>query len=280
MTFKKIYIEITNVCNFACSFCYRSARKSVFMSAEDFEIVVKKIRPYTDYIYLHILGEPLLHPQFAQIIKIAFDAGLQINITTNGSLIAEKTDELLSLPLRQINISLHDMEENIRESEWNSRLAEILDFVDKASAKIYINIRLWNGGIVENSEFNRFCIDTISKHYNIDNKELAFSSVGNFTLRRNVFLDFAPQFEWPDNKKTQTTNEKKKCYALHDHIGILSDGTVVPCCLDADGVLALGNIYRNDLSEMLKSEKATKIANGFKSGRITEDFCKTCGFIV
>ena len=208
MTFKKIYIEITNVCNFACSFCYRSARKSVFMSAENFEIVVKKIRPYTDYIYLHILGEPLLHPQFAQIIKIASDSGLQINMTTNGSLLAEKMNELLSLPLRQINISLHDMEENIRESEWNSRLAEILDFVDKASAKIYINIRLWNGGIVENSEFNRFCIDTISKHYNIDNKELTFSSIGNFTLRRNVFLDFAPQFEWPDNKKTQTTDRK------------------------------------------------------------------------
>ena len=280
MTFKKIYIEITNVCNYSCSFCYRSVRVPEFMSVENFEKLVKKIRPYTDYIYLHILGEPLLHPQFAEIVKTAADAGLQINITTNGSLLASKTSELLSLPLRQINISLHAVEENIQKSEWDACLAEILAFVEKASSKIYINIRLWNGNGTENSEFNRFCIDKISEYYNVDYKKFTATTINNFTLTRNVFFDFAPQFEWPDGKTLRTLDNNKKCYALRNHIGILSDGRVVPCCLDADGVLVLGNIFHGELSEILNSPKAKKMANGFKSDLITEDFCKTCGFII
>ena len=70
MKFKKIYIEITNICNKNCSFCSKTNRKKREMSIDEFETVLKRINNYTDYIYLHIKGEPLTHSNFEEIVKL------------------------------------------------------------------------------------------------------------------------------------------------------------------------------------------------------------------
>lgn len=61
MKFKKIYVEITNICNLNCSFCSKDNLKKKEMSLQEFDKVLSKIRQYTDTIYLHVKGEPLLH---------------------------------------------------------------------------------------------------------------------------------------------------------------------------------------------------------------------------
>jgi radical SAM protein with 4Fe4S-binding SPASM domain len=60
----------------------------------------------------------------------------------------------------------------------------------------------------------------------------------------------------------------------------LADGQVVPCCLDADANMLLGNVFNEELSDILLSAKAQKIHNGFKNNKITEEYCRSCGFIV
>ena len=167
MHFKKIYIEISNKCNFHCSFCYQSGRSVKFMSVDEFRYVVKEIKPYTDYVYLHVLGEPLLHPHFREMLQIAEGENLNVNISTNGSLLARHLDYLLKNPVRQINISLHDAEENVPKEKWGEFILSMLEIAKSLSAKSYINFRLWNQTNEASNEFNQICIKLIQDFFHL-----------------------------------------------------------------------------------------------------------------
>ena len=250
------------------------------MSPDEFRIVVEKIRPYTNYIYLHVLGEPLLHPQLDDILTIAETANLNINITTNGGLLERKKEMLLTHSIRQVNISLHDAEENIPSEKWTDYLKSVFDFAIIASTKTYISLRLWNSSNTASAAFNTLCLDEISMKFDLSTQEITERTKGNgLKLAEHIFLQKAPRFEWPDENgiKSQT---QKNCYALRDHIAILADGQIVPCCLDADANMKLGNIFNDELSEILQSERAKNIKKGFEQRKIVEPICATCGFII
>ena len=278
MKFKKIYIEITNCCNFDCSFCYKTTRTKKFMSPEEFQIIVNKIRPFTNYIYLHVLGEPLLHPHFEKLLTIAENAELNVNITTNGGLIEKQMETLLKHQVRQINISLHDAEENIKPENWEKHLNTILDFSILMAEKTYISLRLWNTTNVDSKNFNDVCIAKIASRFELNTDELTSETKGKgLKLSDRIFLQHAPRFDWPD-EKNQSHEITKNCYALRDHIAILADGQVVPCCIDADAHLKLGDIFTEELEDILNKKRATAIKKGFEEGKAVEPFCKSCGF--
>lgn len=250
------------------------------MSPAEFKIIVDKIRPHTDYIYLHVLGEPLLHPKIEEILSIANAASLNINITTNGSLIPKKKDILLRQTIRQINISLHDAEENMPTEKWDDYLSSILDYAMSANDKTYVNLRLWNSGVESSIGFNHFCLDKIGDKFNKTHEELNLKGKDSgIKLTERVFLQHAPRFEWPDGEK-ERSEATKTCYALRDQIAVLAEGTVVPCCIDGDGNLKLGNLFTEELSDILQSPRAQKIRTGFINHTITENYCKTCGFFI
>jgi len=280
LKFKKIYIEITNSCNFDCSFCFKTARASRFMSVDEFRLVVEKVRPFTNYIYLHVLGEPLLHPHLDEILSIAEAAGLNINITTNGGLLEKKKEILLTHSIRQINISLHDAEENIAALKWQEYLNSVLDFATEIAPKTYVCLRLWNTSNVESAYFNTLCSEQIAKQFELTIQLLNEKTSGNgVKLADHIFLQRAPRFEWPDENNPQTQTQKN-CYALRDHIAILADGQVVPCCLDADANMKIGNIFTENLVDLLATDKAKDIKKGFEQRKIVEPLCATCGFII
>lgn len=250
------------------------------MSAEEFRVVCSKIRPFTDYIYLHVLGEPLLHPHFEEMLQIAAEQGLHVNITTNAGLLDRKKDILLRNDVRQINISLHDAEENVVEAKWGDYLNSVFDYAEQAASKTYVNLRLWNSGVATSTPFNQFCLAQIAERFKTDVAQMEIGTkTSGIKLADHVFLQHAARFEWPDGE-IERTSEVKTCYALRDQIAILAEGTVVPCCLDADANMNLGNIFNDDLLGMLNSERALRIRNGFINNRITEEFCKSCGFFI
>ncbi|MDD4967894.1 MAG: radical SAM protein [Paludibacter sp.] len=278
MRFKKIYIEITNSCNFDCSFCFKTTRPKKFMPVDEFRLIVEKIRPFTNYIYLHVLGEPLLHPQLDEILAIAGDSGLNINITTNGSLLERKKEILQRHSIRQINISLHDAEENIPMDKWNEYMQSAINFAIEQAANTYICLRLWNTTNEESAGFNALCLEKIGQAFHLSTELLNQETKGNgLKLSDHIFLQRSPRFEWPDETHTgeQTT---KNCYALRDHIAILSDGQVVPCCLDADANLRLGDIFTENLAYILDTQRAKNIKKGFEQRKVVEPICSTCGF--
>lgn len=276
MRFKKVYVEITNRCNFNCSFCCASDRDKKFVSPEDFSAILFSIKPYTDYIYLHVLGEPLLHPQLALLLREAHDQGFHVNLTTNGSLIQHRRELLLNSSIRQFNVSLHDAEENIPESQWQRYLEEIFTFAKDKSSDSYFSLRLWNrvGGSI--SRFNQLCLSCMTDFWQVDMSD-AFAS-RNKKLSDHVFLQNAARFTWPGEKRLRIQN--RICYAMRDHVAILVDGTVVPCCLDANGSIPLGNVFSQPFPEIIGSERARNLLEGFRRREVVEPLCADCGFFV
>lgn len=263
MRFKKVYIEITNGCNLSCNFCIGTKRKIKFMTFSEFKQVLFKVKPYTNYLYFHVLGEPLMHPEIVKFIRYAYECGFNINLTTNGYLI----DKLKDIDfIRQINISIHSFNSKYGVSFFDY-INNIFDVID-AMPNSYISLRLWVG---ENSD----CLKAISSHYGISDIPNNFDG---YKVSKNVFLSKFHEFVWPSFDNNYYNNVGK-CYGLIDHIGILSDGSVVPCCLDSNASICLGNIFNDSLDDILSSPMVERIIDGFKKHYKCEEFCRHCNFL-
>lgn len=275
--FKKIYIEITNVCNLKCKFCPKTKRKSEFINTNDFEKIIEKVHNYTKLVSLHVKGEPLLHPKINDILAILDKYNLKANITTNGTLIKDKLEILKkSKSIRQLNISLHSIVQN--ESEENHEpLKDIFTALDELS-DVIISYRLWNLQDIKDNSINKKIIECLSDYYNVRDLEKRLSENEFLKLRDKLFINQDLEFTWP-NIKREPFVEAGRCLALKSHIAILVDGTVVPCCLDNDGDISLGNILEESLEEILIKPESILIKKNFENGKLTCDLCKTCGFL-
>jgi len=261
--FKKIYIETTNLCNLNCDFCIKNRRKKEIMTIQNFKIILSKIKNYTNYIYLHILGEPLLNPKLNEFILLASNEGFNINITTNGYLIDKIKD---NKNIRQVNISLHsfDVKYNV---ELKKYLNNIFDSVEELIKNdTYVSLRLW----VKN-KYSEDIINEVNNYYKVNITK-------NTKIKENLFFNFEKQFIWPDLNNSYY-NESGKCYGLTDHIGILVDGTIVPCCLDTLGIINLGNIFKEEIDEILNKKTVIKMIEGFKNNKKEMELCKHCNFL-
>ena len=261
MRFKKVYIEITNGCNLNCSFCIHNSRKVEYMSLSNFKLILDKIKPFTNYIYLHVLGEPLLHPRILEFIEYASSKGFFVNITTNGYMI----DKLIEFNnIRQVNISLHsyDLKYKISLDKYLDNIFNVISNLNNT----YFSLRLW-----VDSNYNNEIYDYICNRYKVTKDDILNNKIG-----KNIFFSQFHEFSWPD--LNNDLNNDGKCYGLIDHIGILVDGTVVPCCLDSKGIISLGNIFTDQLNNILSSERVLNMINGFKNGKRCEELCKHCGF--
>lgn len=269
--FSRIYIEITNICNMNCSFCHGHSRKLKQMTIEEFEVILDKISGYTEYIYYHLMGEPLTHPDLPEFIEIATKKGFKSMITTNGTLLNQRGDKILEAGIHKVNISVHSFEDGTEE-QFEYYLKNLVDFALKAHNKdVIVVFRLWNNGF-DNGRNNKI-IDYLKNSINDDWSE---NSKG-FKILDKMFLEYGERFSWPD-LMAKKQGDDVFCYGLRDHIGILSDGTVVPCCLDSDGIIKLGNIFNENLSDILDSKKAKAIKSGFDCRNAVEELCQKCGY--
>jgi len=274
--FKKIYIEITNICNLKCKFCPETNRKKDFMSIENFEETIKKIHKHTNLVCLHVKGEPLLHPNLEDILKILEKYNLRANITTNGTPIKENLEILKnSKAVRQINFSIHSIMQN--DSLDKNYLQNIFESVEELE-NIIVSYRLWNMKTIKENDVNNEIIEEIEAYYNIQNLKEQLIQNEFFKIKENVFINQDTEFIWP-NINNKNIIEKGRCLALKEQLAILVDGTVVPCCLDNNGDILLGNIFKETLEEILKKEETVNIRKSFENGIIICKLCKTCGFL-
>lgn len=253
--FKKFYIEITNVCNLSCSFCPQTKRQPRYMKIEELNQILDQVKPYTDYLYFHVKGEPLLHPEIGTFLDISYEKGFKVNITTNGTLLHKVKDRLLhKLSLRQINISLHSMEGNKDYKHKEQYMEQIQDFIKEARemTNIIISLRQWD--LDEEKDEKR-----------------------GIKLDENLYLNQDYRFQWPDLAEKEDDG-MGFCYGLRNQIAVLVDGTVVPCCLDGEGVINLGNIYETPFSEIVEGERAQGILEGFSKRYAVEELCRKCGY--
>lgn len=271
MKFKRVYIEITNSCNLKCSFCTLNKRTTKMMSIDEFNQIIKKLKYYTDYLYLHVLGEPLLHPQLKDFITLASQY-FKINITTNGTLVHRNLSWLQLAPIHQLNISIHNFDQ--QEIDEETYLQQMLIDSELLSKNMYVSLRFWNS---TNQEFNQDTLKLlalIQSQYPFDLDK--FISKGRITLAKNLFLNTQNQFVWPSLNNDYVGHGR--CLGGSEQLAILVDGSVVPCCLDGDGSAVLGNVLNECLSNVLESERYVQLINGFKKQQCSEELCLRCSF--
>ncbi len=261
--YKKIYIEITNNCNLECDFCIKSKRNKKYMHLDEYEVILKKIKNYTKYLYLHVEGEPLMHPLINEFIDIG-SKNFYINITTNGYLIKRI---LNNHNIRQINISLHSYDEKYMIS-LEKYLDNIIEVINNLKSDTYFALRFW-----VNNKNNEKIIKYLEKKW-----QVPIILQNNYKIMDNVFVSINKEFIWP-SLDNEYYNEKGTCYALKDHLGILVNGDIIPCCLDVLGILKLGNIFINELEDVINSEKYHRMVKGFKNNKKCELLCKKCNFL-
>lgn len=283
--FKKFYIEITNVCNLACVFCPQTKRRSEFMSIETFSNILDQIKPHTEYIYFHVKGEPLLHPEIDKFLDLSYEKGFKVNITTNGTLINQVKDKIMMKPaLRQINFSLHSFDGNEGGKNKDEYINNILSFVQEAveNTNIYLSLRLWNvdknSGTSIQKKKNCEILEAIEEKFNLNYKiEEKVIPGSGIKISPRIYLNQDHEFKWPDLNEEEDEG-KGFCYGLRNQIAILVDGTVVPCCLDGEGVIDLGNINKTNFSHIVESERANNIFHGFSRREAVEELCRKCGY--
>ncbi|MDD2492412.1 MAG: radical SAM/SPASM domain-containing protein [Bacilli bacterium] len=267
--FKKIYIEISNICNLKCPFCSKTNRKKLAMTAQEFSAILKQVKEYSDYIYLHVKGEPIIHPQFMEILSIAAANNIKVNITTNGVDINKVKEGLLNCPaIHQVNISLHSLV-CLSANEKDKYLDDIYEFIDNVShlKSFFVSLRLW----IKNEELNKYILNYLEM------KLAKKIIIGDKSIIDNVYISSDEEFVWP-SMDLPYLSDVGRCLGTRDQIAILTNGDVVPCCLDAEGIIKFGNIFDESLTNILAKPRFLEMKKGFENGKIVEELCQKCSY--
>ena len=270
--FHKIYLEISNVCNLNCRFCPGTKRQKKILSEAEFSALLPKLRPWTDFLYFHLMGEPLCHPQLERFLLLAGESGFKVILTTNGTLLQKQQDVLLAAPgLHKVNISLHAFEANDLDIPFEEYLRRCFAFGRATEGKKLVVYRLWNQG--GENDRHREILAALKTAFPGEWKvEPRGTRIG-----QRVYLEYGDKFDWPD-LSAEDGGGQVFCYGLRDQIGVLCDGTVVPCCLDHEGDIALGNLFQQPLGEILETPRAKAIQEGFRNKKAAEELCRKCGY--
>ena len=279
--FKRVYLEISNICNVACSFCPVVEKDKKLMDLVEFEDILVQVAPLTEIVCLHLLGEPLAHPKFLQILEICEKYNTQIDLTTNGILINRYKERIIaSKCIRQVNFSLQAFKDNYPNKDINPYLLPIFEFVKLAyenKPDLYTNFRLWNQE--SNDSDNEDIFLKIEAYFEVEiNRNIEVGAIKSKNIWNRLYLHFDSRFEWP-SFLLPFQGTQGRCHGTVNHIGIHADGSVVPCCLDKNAAINLGNATEQPLKDIINSERFTAMKNGFLNGVLVESFCQHCTFI-
>lgn len=270
--FRKVYLEISNLCNLRCAFCPGTQRQGRRMTEGEFSLLLSRLKPYTDYLYFHLMGEPLCHPQLERFLELAGQAGFRVILTTNGTLLARQQEVLLRAPaLHKVNISLHAFEANDLSMPFGEYLQQCFAFGQAAKGEKLVVYRLWNqGGAEKRNQQILQALETVFPKPWVQERQ-------GIRLADKMYLEYGDKFDWPDLSAPEG-DAPVFCYGLKDQIGVLCDGTVVPCCLDHEGDIPLGNLLQQDMAEILDNPRAKAMLDGFRRGEPSEQLCRRCGY--
>ena len=223
-----------------------------------------------------MLGDPLSIHNLSDYLDILHEYALRAHITTTGFFLDRHHQTLLSHPaIKQINFSLNGFNGAKSYLSLDGYLGRIFDFCESAAviSDRFVNLRLWNGGgVVADMLFYEQIRSAIFDRFGV---RIDFD-VKRHRLASRVIFDFDDYFEWPSIESD--TQSDSYCHGLINQFGILSDGSLVPCCLDCSGEVTLGSVFTQEIAEILALPRSIGIVDGFKKKVATEELCRKCSY--
>jgi len=283
MKFYRIYIELTNVCGLTCSFCPTKELPNKEMDLDFFESVIKQARHYTKEIACHVVGDPLTQSNLHTYLDIIHKHGLKAMLTTSGYFLKKHSYETLFHPcVKQINISLNSFNKNDTSLTFEQYITPILKLCEaklEREEELFINLRVWNlDEMMSERTFNDTLFKKLSNTFDVDlNLDTVYEErPKSIRLASKILVHFDNYFQWPSLKNKNYGHGT--CQGLSSHIAILASGKVVPCCLDCDGIIELGDLHKSSLSEVLESKRSVKMLEGFREDKAVEELCQKCSY--
>jgi len=283
MKFYRIYIELTNVCGLSCSFCPTKELPSKEMDLVFFESVIKQAKNYTKEIACHVVGDPLTQSNLHEYLDIIHKYGLKAMLTTSGYFLKKHAYDTLFHPcVKQINISLNSFNKNDTSLTFEQYITPILALCQNKLEReedLFINLRVWNlDEMMSERTFNETLFSKLSETFDTPLllENIYKERPKSIRLASKILVHFDNYFEWPSLKNKNYGDGT--CQGLQSHVAILASGKVVPCCLDCDGVIELGDLHEKSLAEIVISKRARSMLNGFKEGKAVEELCQKCSY--
>ncbi|WP_164499060.1 radical SAM/SPASM domain-containing protein [Helicobacter pylori] len=276
--FKKIYIELSDICGLQCSFCPNPKNIRGVMPLELFEKICKEAAPLTPIITFHVLGDPCKLKNLNHYLNAAKRFSLKVDLVTSGAYLCD-FETLLQDAIYQISISLDaglDNHNKLNQHRYIQKILEFCRYKCEKNSEVFLNLRIQDG--------------TLEKHQNLIKPFLesfecvsleTLKSQGRARLFKKSFLNIQKTFKWPNLNAPNPLNQESKipyCYGLIKQIAILSNGVVVPCCMDTQAHINLGDLNHTPLKDILNSQKAMAIKTHFLKGEALELLCKNCSY--
>ncbi len=283
MKFYRIYIELTNVCGLSCSFCPTKSLPTQEMDLDFFESIVNQAKVYTKEIACHVVGDPLTLSNLDAYLDIIHKHGLKAMLTTSGYFLKKHSYDTLFHPcVKQINISLNSFNKNDTSITFEQYMKPVLALCEaklEREEDIFINLRVWNlDEMMSERTFNETLFEKLSSAFGtkLDLKTIYEEKPKSLRLASKILVHFDNYFEWPSLNNRNYGHGT--CQGIQSHVAILASGKVVPCCLDCDGIIELGDLHENTLGEILTAKRAVDIVAGFKEGKAVEELCQKCSY--
>ncbi len=242
------------------------------MPLELFEKVCKEVASLTPIITLHVLGDPCKLKNLNHYLSAARRFSLKVDLVTSG-VYWHDFETLLQDVIYQISISLDaglDNHNKLNQHRYIQKILEFCRYKFEKNSEVFLNLRIQDG--------------TLEKHQNLIKPFLesfecvsleGLKSQGRARLFKKSFLNIQKTFKWPNLNAPNPLNQKSKipyCYGLIKQIAILSNGVVVPCCMDTQAHISLGDLNHTPLKDILKSQKSYGYQNPFFKGRSVRAF--------
>ena len=283
MKFYRVYIELTNVCGLSCSFCPTKELPNKQMDLVFFESIIKQAKHYTKEIACHVVGDPLTQSNLHEYLDIIHKHGLKAMLTTSGYFLKKHAYDTLFHPcVKQINISLNSFNKNDTSLTFEQYITPVLSLCHEKlerEEELFINLRVWNlDEMMSEHTFNEILFTKINESFstNLVLKDIYKERPKSIRLASKILVHFDNYFEWPSLKNKNYGDGT--CQGLQSHVAILASGKVVPCCLDCDGIIELGDLHEDSLETILNSNRALTMLKGFKEGKAVEELCQKCSY--
>jgi len=296
-----LLIEPSNFCNFKCIQCFQSIQSTSYLSEhkglmkiELYKEIIKQFKNWDGdklkVLKLSLYGEPLMNPNFSEMLKIAKEADIaeRIETTTNASLLnKELCRELVEYEIDYIRVSIYsanqEKHEKITSCPVNiSNIYESLKYIkqlkkEKGVDKPFVSAKMLDTYSAENDEFisiyNEVADEVyIDKPHNwIAHEEKSFiGSLYNESDKAKLKADLA-----------ETISDRVACPMPFTTLAIRNNGDVSPCCVDWLGGTNLGNICKDDIKDIWNGEKMYQFRKmQLENKRFKNSSCRNCELVL